>query len=170
MSKITREQKLEIYNKRKSGVTLQSLALEYHINIQNIKYLIRLLDQHGATILKKDKNRSYPPLLKEEIINKVLIDNHSIKSTALEYGLSSDGILHNWIRSYKENDYVIVEKTRGRRSTMKPKSNQEYKEMTLEEKVKYLENKNQYLEAENEYLKKLRAVVQARKNQQSKKK
>ena len=42
--------------------------------------------------------------------------------------------------------------------------------MTPEEKIKYLENKNRYLEAENEYLKKLRAVVQARKNQQQKKK
>ena len=37
-------------------------------------------------------------------------------------------------------------------------------------KRKYLENKNQYLEAENEYLKKLRAAVQKKKNQQSKKK
>ena len=42
--------------------------------------------------------------------------------------------------------------------------------MSPEEKIKYLENKNQYLEAENEYLKKLRAAVQKRKNQQSKKK
>lgn len=42
--------------------------------------------------------------------------------------------------------------------------------MTPEEKIKYLEDKNLYLEAENEYLKKLRAVIQARKNQQSKKK
>ena len=40
----------------------------------------------------------------------------------------------------------------------------------MEEKIKYLENKNQYLEAENEYLKKLRAAVQKKKNQQSKKK
>lgn len=45
-----------------------------------------------------------------------------------------------------------------------------YEDMTLEEKVKHLENKNLYLEAENEYLKKLRAVVQARKDQQPKKK
>lgn len=48
--------------------------------------------------------------------------------------------------------------------------NKDYKDMTPEEKIKYLEDKNLYLEAENEYLKKLRAVIQARKNQQSKKK
>ena len=98
------------------------------------------------------------------------LDNHSVSSIAIEYGLSSDGMLFNWIKSYKENGYVIVEKTKGRRSTMKPNLNKEYTDMTPEEKVIYLENKNLYLEAENEYLKKLRAVVQARKNQQPKKK
>ncbi len=44
-----------------------------------------------------------------------------------------------------------------------------YEDMTPEEKVKYLEAKNLYLEAENEYLKKLRAVVQARKEREQKK-
>ena len=48
--------------------------------------------------------------------------------------------------------------------------NKKYEDMSPEEKIKYLENKNQYLEAENEYLKKLRAAVQKKKNQQSKKK
>ena len=43
-------------------------------------------------------------------------------------------------------------------------------EMTLEEKNAYNEERILYLEAENEYLKKLRAVVQARKNRLPKKK
>ena len=41
---------------------------------------------------------------------------------------------------------------------------------TQEEKIKRLEQENLYLKAELEYSKKLRAVVQARKNQQQKKK
>lgn len=45
-----------------------------------------------------------------------------------------------------------------------------YDEMDDAEKVKANEKRIQYLEAENEYLKKLQAVVQARKNRQSKKK
>ena len=53
---------------------------------------------------------------------------------------------------------------------VKNKINKKYEDMSPEEKIKYLENKNQYLEAENEYLKKLRAAVQKKKNQQSKKK
>ena len=172
MSKLTREQKIEICEKRKQGKSINSLSKEYSIRISNIKYLIGLIDKHGIDILSKDKNTYYPPLLKQEIINKVLINNRSVNSIAIEYGLSSNSILFNWIKSYKENDYVIVEKKKGRSSTM-PKKNtltKDYKDMTSEEKVKYLEDKNLYLEAENEYLKKLRAVVQARKNQQPKKK
>lgn len=41
---------------------------------------------------------------------------------------------------------------------------------TLEEKVKRLEEENLYLKAELDYSKKLKAVVQARKNRQQKKK
>lgn len=144
MVKLTREQKVEIYEKRKKGQTISSLANEYQINIANIKYLIRLIDTNGLDILRTDKNRYYSPELKLEILNKVLVDGHSIMSTAIEYGLSSDGILFNWISSYKENGYVIVEKKRGRKSTMNNKNrlNKKYEDMIPEEKVKYLENKN----------------------------
>ena len=50
------------------------------------------------------------------------------------------------------------------------KTDKKHDEMTQEEKIKFLENKNLYLEAEVAYLKKLRAIVQERKNQQQKKK
>lgn len=172
MSKLTREQKIEIYRKRKQGQTLETLSKEYLIRKDNIKYLVRLIDTHGEDILKREKNNYYSPLLKEEMINKVLKDRHSINSVSLEYGLISNGLLFNWIKAYKANGYGIVEKMRGRSPTMakKTQSNKEYKDMTPEEKVKYLEDKNLYLEAELEYIKKLRAVVQARKDQQPKKK
>ena len=172
MAKLTREQKIELYKKRKQGETVSSLSKEYQINTRNVEYLIRLIDKHGFDILNSGKNKYYSPELKLEIINKVIIDGQSTISTAIEYGLGSTGILSNWIRSYKENGYVIVEKTRGRPSTMNKKDqfNKKYEDMTPEEKIKYLENRNQYLEAEVEYLKKLRAAVQARKNRQPKKK
>ncbi len=171
MSKLTREQKIQLYKKRKAGKSLQNLSKEYHIGKDNIEYLIRLIDRHGNHVLRKDKNKYYSLSLKEEMINKVLSENYSIKSTAIEYGLSRAGMLHTWIKSYKKNGCVIIERKQGRPLTMKtnqPAKN--YEEMTLEEKIKYLENKNLYLEAENEYLKKMRAVVQARKNRLPKKK
>ena len=116
-------------------------------------------------------NKSLFPELKLEIINKVLKDVQSITSTAIEYGLCSDGTIHSWINRFKADGYVIIEK-RGRSTTMnkKPKQTKSLEEMTPEEKNKYYEERLLYLEAENEYLKKLHAVVQARKNRQQKKK
>ena len=73
MAKLTREQKIELYKKRKEGYSLPSLSKEYQINKKNIKYLVRLLDRHGIDILRKDKNRKFSKIQKEEIVNRVLI-------------------------------------------------------------------------------------------------
>lgn len=172
MAKLTRQQKIELYKKRKLGETVSSLSKEYQINSSKINYLVRLIDRHGFDILRSDKNNYYSPELKLEIINNVLIGGKSIIGTAVEYGLASDGLLHSWINSYRNNGYVIVEKKKGRPSTMNKENqfNKKYEDMSPEEKIKYLENKNLYLEAENEYLKKLRAAVQSRKNRQTRKK
>ncbi len=169
MSKLTVKQKIEIYEKRQEGITISSLSQKYNVRGDNLIYLIRLINRHGYSVVERQNNRYYSPDLKEEIINKVLIDGLSITGTAIEYGLSSNGMLNNWIKKYKEANYVIVEKSKGRSSTMK-KEIKKYEDMTSEEKVQHLETKNLYLEAENEYLKKLRAVIQNRKNPQQKKK
>ena len=92
MAKLTREQKIELYKKRKQGETVSSLSKEYQIRSDNIKYLVRLIDRHGFDILRSNKNNYYSPELKLEIINKVLIDGKSITGTAIEYGLAGDGI------------------------------------------------------------------------------
>lgn len=87
-----------------------------------------------------------------------LLNNESLLSVAIDEGLSSPGMLANWIKNYKEMGYNIVERKRGRSPTMS-------------KKPKITDKKeNLYLKAELEYSKKLRAVVQARKNQQQKKK
>ena len=77
-------------------------------------------------------------------------------------------MLNNWLKKYRENGYNIVERKRGR-STM-TKITKKKENETKDEKIKRLEEENLYLKAELEYSKKLRAVVQARKNQQQKKK
>ena len=142
----------------------------YNINKNNVNYLVKLINKHGFDILRNKKNKYYSSELKQEIINKVLISGNSISQTSIDYGLLNPGLLTNWIRLYKKNNCVIVEKKKGRASTMNNKfQNKKYEDMTLEEKFKYLENKNLYLQAENEYLKKLHAVIQKKKNQQLKK-
>ena len=91
---------------------------------------------------------------------------------ALDLGLLSKGMLVNWIKNYKKMGYNIVERKRGRSPTMSKKlkiTNKKENE-TKDETIKRLQEENLYLKAELEYSKKLRAVVQARKNQQQKKK
>ena len=93
MSKFSRNQKIEIYEKRKQRFTLSSLSKEDSVGIHNLCYLIKC-------------------------IYKVLIDNQSALGIAIEYDLDSDCILFNWIKSYRDNGFVIVEKSKIRQSTI----------------------------------------------------
>ena len=170
MSKLTYEDKINLYVDRKNGLTIPTLVSKYNVRHEIVEYLIRLIDKHGIDILRTSKNRYYPPYTKEKIINRVLIGKESRNSVAIDEGLPSSGMLYNWIKKYKEMGYNIVEQKRGRSPTMpkkelKPKVNE-----TIEEENERLRKENLYLKAELEYSKKLRAVVQARKNQQQKKK
>lgn len=169
MGKLSYDDKIKLYEERKNGVSLKSLSIKYEITTKNVQYLCCLINKHGLNILRIIKNESYPKGFKEEAVNRVLINHESVWSVSLDLGFSNDGMLQNWIKKYKENGYNIVERKRGR-STMQKKPTKQKKNETIEEKFKRLEEENLYLKAELDYSKKLRAVVQARKNQQQKKK
>lgn len=168
MGKLSFEDKINLYNDRKSGVSISSLCSKYKILHANVEYLTRLIDKHGYDILRKDRNRKFTSYEKEKIITRVLLNNESLLSVAIDEGLSSQGMLSNWIKKYIENGYNIVERKRGR--TTMPKITKIKENETNKDKIKRLEKENLYLKTELEYSKKLRAVVQARKNQQQKKK
>ena len=170
MSKLTYDDRIDIYTKRKQGVTAINLSRQYKIRVDKINYLIRLIDKHGYNILRTNKNRKFTRYEKERIISRVLLDGESVSSVSIDEGLISSGMLFNWIKEYKENCYNIVERKRGRRQTMLKKVNNPKMKETIEEENERLRQENLYLKAELEYSKKLRAVVQARKNQQQKKK
>ena len=110
MSKLTREDKIKIYERRRNGETIPSLAKAFDVQESNIKYLIALIEKHGYDILRKDKNRAYSKDFKLQIINRILINHESVISVAIDIGLASDGILHNWLSKFKENGYNVVEK------------------------------------------------------------
>lgn len=169
MGKLSYEDKVKIYYKKKKGRSRKDIASEYKIQESNVQYLVRLIDKHGFAVLRTVKNKYYSPSEKERIINRVLINNESSLSVAIDEKLSSLGMLINWIKQYKENCYNIVERKRGR-PTMIKKPKQINKKETIEEENERLKKENLYLKAEPEYSKKLKAVVQARKNQQQKKK
>lgn len=168
MAKLTNEQKIEIYERRLKGESLKSLSYNFNISIHNVQYLIRLIDKHGYSIIRSGKNQYYSKEFKELTLNRILINKESINSVAIDIGLSSDGILHSWIKKFKENCYNVIENKRGRKSKAMTKIKKSKKILTKEDKIKDLEREILYLKAENEYLKKLNALVQKREQQNKK--
>ena len=169
MSKLSYKDKINIYQERKQGISIASLSNKYNVRSSVISYLISLIDKHGFDILRKSRNKIYEKYEKQDAIDRVLINGEAIWAVALDIGLPSKSMLNNWISKYKENGYNIVERKRGRSPMFKTNQKLNNTE-TQEEKIKRLEEENLYLKAELEYSKKLRAVVQVRKNQQQKKK
>ena len=56
MSKLTKKDKIEIYERNKNGETIASLTKAFNVNKIVLHYLIRLIKKPGHDILRNDKN------------------------------------------------------------------------------------------------------------------
>ena len=111
--KLTYDDKVQIYELRKQGYSLEKLSNKFGINNSNIRYMIKLIDRYGIEFVKKGKNRYYSPELKQEIINNVLIEGRSQLSVSLDYALPSSGLLSNWLAQYRKTGILLLRKQEG---------------------------------------------------------
>ena len=89
MSKLSYEERINLYYDRKNGMSFPSIKSKYGINKSGVEYLVRLIDKHGFDILRTNENKSYSSNEKERILNRILIDNESILSVSIDEGFGS---------------------------------------------------------------------------------
>ena len=159
--KLTYDDKVQIYELRKQGYSLEQLSNKFGINNSNLRYMIKLIDRYGIEFVKKGKNQYYSPELKKEIMDKVLLEGRSQLSVSMDYALKSRGLLPNWLAEYKKNGYTIVEKTKGRPRIMGRKPKKQQEEMTDLERLKL---ENLYLKSEIAVLKNQKCFMDLKRN------
>jgi transposase InsO family protein/transposase-like protein len=113
--KLSYEDKVRMYRSwKRHEKSPEQLAKENGLNYAFVAYILRLMDRHGEEIVRHGKNKHYSLEFKEKAIKRVLSGRESIWSVSLDLGLPSEGTLHAWIKSYKENGYTVVERKKGR--------------------------------------------------------
>lgn len=161
--RFSKEEKLQIYQLYKAGYSYLEIYQLYPISGGNFYHLTRVLDCHGVAWL----NRPYHHWTieeKREAIDRVLLNHESRSQVSIDLGLSSVGMLTNWIHDFQKNGYNVVKKRKGRPRNMT--KNSQKKNKSAAEKLKELEKELLYLKAENAYLKGLRELTAQKQKKQ----
>lgn len=133
----------------------------YPIGKENFYYLMRILNRYGISWLYRPRHK-WTKEEKKEAIDRVLINHETRRSVAIDLGLSSEGMLSNWILDYQKNGYNVIDKPieRPRKKIITKRNNQKKnKTQTKDKRIKELEDELLYLKAENAYLKGLRELT-----------
>ena len=169
--KLKLEDKLKIIELYEEGYSIPRLCKKYNVSHSTIERIERQYRDHGLSSFKrKDKNNKYSLDFKMEIVNRVL-NGESKRGLAAELCVSN-GMIHSWVKKYKEMGYNSLSIQQGRPKIMKPETKKSMliNEDEKDKRIRELEERNAQLEMENDLLKKLKALVQQRTQQQNKKK
>ena len=132
-----------------------------HSFVGKLELWTKIYKQHGIEGLKHNAiNKEWTTEKRFELVAQVLAGN-SLNEAAIPAGVDS-GLLHQWVRKYKQYGYDGLELRKGRKPKdpdMSKKTKPKELEKSDYEKLKLLERENEYLRAENAYLKKLRALI-----------
>ena len=171
--KLILEDKLEIIKMYETGYSIAVISKKIKVNKSIIKQIERQYREHGIESFKeKGKNKKYSSEFKMKIVNRVL-NGESKSGIAVELCVNK-GMIHSWVKKYKELGYNgLIEKKKGRPPKMKPKNNETKLDILIDDKDKLIKEQAEkiaQLEMENDLLKKLRALVEQRNKQQDEKK
>ena len=111
--KLNYEDKVQIYELRKQGQSFKQLSKRFGVDVSGLKYMMKLIDRYGIDIVKKGMNRYYSPELKQEMIDKVLLEGCSQRSVALDYALPDRSLLTNWLANTGKTGILLLRKQEG---------------------------------------------------------
>lgn len=165
--RFSKQDKINMYQLYQQNYRYSEIKQYYPIEEGNFYYLMQILNRYGISWLDRPRHK-WTKEEKKEAIDRVLINHEVERSVALDLGLSSTGMLSNWIRDYQKNGYNVIDKPIGRprKKIITKRNNQKKNKIkTKDKRIKELEDELLYLKAENAYLKGLRELtLQKKKN------
>ena len=143
-----------------------SLSQEYGVDARQIRYWSQVFRIHSESSFQH-VGKPYNSSFKLKALRKMHDQNWSISYTSAYFDLSSSAILLQWKRLYDSGETnKLIPQKKGRPTMSKPTSTPKSADQMT---VKELREELKYLRAENDVLKKLKALAQAKQEQQEKK-
>lgn len=124
---ISSETKLECAKLVVNGdIGAKALAHQRGFNEQRVRYWTALYKAHGESAFENTGvNNVYPPELKLAAVHEYLNGDGSLEIIAAKYKLSTDGLLHNWVKMYNDGKDFKHEMSGGSRMTTSRKTTKE---------------------------------------------
>lgn len=154
MSKYIRELKLCIAQRCLDGVPSRTLAKEFSIPANQIRYWTTVYRIHGTSAFKPLNNTNSADF-KFSVLKTMWENNWSIAHTSAAFNFSSSGTISVWLKHYNQSGIQGLHSRPKGRPSMKSQLNKRPIKSDEEMSLAELREELAYLRAENAVLKKL---------------